>query len=123
MLYSLGGAGSIEFEGTRLEVKKGDLAIIPATKIERCINEIIEESSALDPECPQAVELNAELLSLYLRREIEASRNPRRGMIAWKLDQLWNRVDKSLNQDWTVEQLAAESPLLDSLPSMVILYL
>lgn len=82
-----------------------------APRIERCMEEVMAESSASDKECLRAVELNAELLSLYLRRELEASHDQGRDQTAWKLDRLWNAVDERLNQAWSVEKLAKEAAI------------
>ena len=82
-----------------------------SANVVHCLDEIIKESTNHNPERQQAVLSYAELLGLYIRRDMEASRDPQRERVSWCMDRLWNTVEEQLDRKWSVELLSAEAAL------------
>lgn len=81
--------------------------LAPETRaMESAAEGLIRESASAEPESARAAWLYAELLELLLRRAVGAGDDPAERARRRRLADVWEQVEASLDEEWTIERLA-----------------
>lgn len=76
-------------------------------RLEAAMEGYLVEARGSDEASRQAAALHAELIALYLQRELAGDLDPTAAEQRRRLQQLWDAVDRDLRHPWTVAALAA----------------
>ena len=85
-----------------------------AHNLESVMSRLLTESMGQDLHWARVTTLFAELVVLYLERELALSESPHERKVRQCLEELWGRVSGRLDVDWSVNGLAAQANMSTS---------
>jgi len=93
-----------------VQLRDSDIRILPNHNIpglEFCMGQFIYEALSNNRARHEIAALYAELMMIYLDRELDFTETPHDVQIRERFSWLWNMVDSQLQKKWTIDELSA----------------